>query len=287
MDETGVDALGHLRLRVRGPGAVPDGQRLRARGGAASIRTGLAGLACVSPGTARAPWPSWSAASTPACAAAGNWRPTAARPGDARRLWRRRGRAALRERGLPLLVHASEPVGHEYPGKGGFTPEACCRLAAGLSRAEARLRPYGRGALPYEMMPEVREALADVYYDTAAVPYLYGPGSMQWRSRRAGPQKLIFGSDYPSAVARAVPRGARTPGSGGASGGPGRQRTKGVQAMSEATNHSHDLRRLLEALAGRGDRAGRGAPEAAAAPGGATGRLRPARPEPRPAQGRA
>jgi predicted TIM-barrel fold metal-dependent hydrolase len=103
----------------------------------------------------------------------------------------------LRERGLPLVVHASEPVGHEYPGKGRFTPEAGVALARTYPGLDLVLSHLGGGLFVYELMPEVRETLASVYYDTAAVPYLYSPKVYEVALLAAGPGKLIFGSDYP------------------------------------------------------------------------------------------
>lgn len=103
----------------------------------------------------------------------------------------------LRERGLPLMVHASEPVGHEYPGKGRFTPEACVALAQMYPGLTLVLSHLGGGAFLYESMPEVREALVDAYYDTAAIPYLYSPEIYEVAAMAVGAEKLIFGSDYP------------------------------------------------------------------------------------------
>lgn len=104
---------------------------------------------------------------------------------------------SLRERGLPLLVHASEPFGHQYPGKGRFTPEACFALAQAHPGLTVIFAHLGGGLFLYEAMPEVRRTLADVFYDTAAVPYLYDPGVYEACLATAGSQKLIFGSDYP------------------------------------------------------------------------------------------
>jgi predicted TIM-barrel fold metal-dependent hydrolase len=91
--------------------------------------------------------------------------------------------AILRERGLPLLLHANEPVGHEYPGKSRFGPEAC-------------VAHMGGGAFLYEAMPELRPVLADAYYDTSAVPYLYDTGIYRAAEATAGAHKVLFGSDY-------------------------------------------------------------------------------------------
>jgi predicted TIM-barrel fold metal-dependent hydrolase len=103
----------------------------------------------------------------------------------------------LGERGLPLMVHASEPVGHEYPGKGRFTPEACVALARTYPGLDLVLSHLGGGVFLYELMPEVRESLARVCYDTAAAPYLYSSRVYEVALLAVGPKKLIFGSDYP------------------------------------------------------------------------------------------
>ena len=103
----------------------------------------------------------------------------------------------LRERGLPLMVHASEPVGHEYPGKGSFTPDVCYEFARSHPGLCIVFAHMGGGLFLYEAMPEVRRVLADVYYDTAAVPYLYRSEVYEAVLASAGSEKLMFGSDYP------------------------------------------------------------------------------------------
>jgi predicted TIM-barrel fold metal-dependent hydrolase len=103
----------------------------------------------------------------------------------------------LRERGAPLLVHANELVGHAYPGKGPFGPEACVDLAQKFPGLKIVFAHLGGGAFVYEAMPEVAATLADAYYDTSAVPYLYRQGIYEAVLATAGSHKLIFGSDYP------------------------------------------------------------------------------------------
>ena len=129
----------------------------------------------------------------PACMAAASWRPAAV-PDDIAALAEVAG--LLRERGLPLLLHANEPVGHEYPGKGAFGPEACVECAAAYPGLSLVFAHMGGGLFLYEAMPELRKTLADVYYDTAAVPYLYGAGIYRAAEATAGARKVIFGSDY-------------------------------------------------------------------------------------------
>ncbi len=54
----------------------------------------------------------------------------------------------------------------------------------------------GGGTFFYEAMPELRQVLADVYYDTSAVPYLYDAGDLPRGRGDRGAHKLLFGSDY-------------------------------------------------------------------------------------------
>jgi predicted TIM-barrel fold metal-dependent hydrolase len=105
--------------------------------------------------------------------------------------------AAAREHGMMLLLHASEPVGHQYPGKEGATPE---RLEGFLSHfaGVTMVLAHAGGGLPfYAYMPEVKKALADVYVDTAALPYLYTPEVLRGLAHAIGAERVLFGSDYP------------------------------------------------------------------------------------------
>ena len=88
-------------------------------------------------------------------------------------------------------------MGHEYPGKGRFTPEACFAFAAAHPDLTIVFAHMGGGLFLYELMPEVRETLAHVYYDTTAVPYLYGPEVYEMAVSCAGAEKFLFGSDFP------------------------------------------------------------------------------------------
>ncbi len=105
--------------------------------------------------------------------------------------------AEIIARRLVLLTHASEPVGHLYPGKGAVTPQTLYPLV--LSYPELRLvcAHWGGGLPFYALMPEVGKALANVYFDTAASPFLYRPVIYRHVIDLVGADKIIFGSDYP------------------------------------------------------------------------------------------
>ena len=103
----------------------------------------------------------------------------------------------LRDAGRLLTVHASEPVGHLYPGKGRTTPDKLMRLATNFPENRILLAHLGGGLPFYEAMPEVAEALANVWYDTAALPYLYRPSAVAAVASLAGANSILFGTDYP------------------------------------------------------------------------------------------
>jgi predicted TIM-barrel fold metal-dependent hydrolase len=106
--------------------------------------------------------------------------------------------ALAAESGAVLLWHVSEPVGHAYPGKeGGITPAELCQLA--LDHAETRMiGAHLGGGLPfYLQMPELREGLRSLWFDTAAAPLLYDWQSVARLVDLAGPGRVLFGSDFP------------------------------------------------------------------------------------------
>jgi predicted TIM-barrel fold metal-dependent hydrolase len=98
---------------------------------------------------------------------------------------------------LPVMVHASEPTGHIYPGKGTATPDRIVALAQAFPELRIVAAHWGGGLPFYELMPEVRESLRNVSYDTAASTYLYSFDIFDSVTRVVGPERVIFGSDYP------------------------------------------------------------------------------------------
>ena len=54
------------------------------------------------------------------------------------------------------------------------------------------------GGLPfYHAMPEVAASLANVWYDIAALPFLYRPSAIGAAVATAGSDRILFASDYP------------------------------------------------------------------------------------------
>jgi predicted TIM-barrel fold metal-dependent hydrolase len=110
----------------------------------------------------------------------------------------------LRGHGLILLTHSSEPVGHSYPGKGAATPDMLYPFIAGFPDLPIVCAHWGGGLPFYTLMPEVRGALENVYFDTAASPFLYRPEIYREVCQLAGADRILFGSDYPLMPQRRV-----------------------------------------------------------------------------------
>jgi predicted TIM-barrel fold metal-dependent hydrolase len=100
-------------------------------------------------------------------------------------------------RNLVLMLHASEPVGHLYPGKGTVTPELLYPLFTAFPELTVICAHWGGGLPFYTLMPEVKKALANVYFDSAASPFLYTPEVYLRVAELAGADKILFGTDYP------------------------------------------------------------------------------------------
>lgn len=99
--------------------------------------------------------------------------------------------------GCPILLHATEPVGHEYRGKGTATPDRLVRFLTAFPDLDVVLAHWGGGLPFYELMPEVAAVTARVVYDTAASTYLYRPQVFRTVLDLVGPERVIWGSDYP------------------------------------------------------------------------------------------
>lgn len=95
------------------------------------------------------------------------------------------------------LTHASEPVGHPYPGKGGVTPQLLYPFICRYPDLNIVLAHWGGGMPFYALMPEVKKALARVYFDTAASPYLYDNSIYACAAALTGVEHILFGTDFP------------------------------------------------------------------------------------------
>lgn len=97
----------------------------------------------------------------------------------------------------PIMMHASEPVGHAYPGKGTATPDRVLAMLSAFPEQRLVAAHWGGGLPFYELMPEVAALARNVVYDSAASTYLYRFDVFRTVLDLVGPDRVMFASDYP------------------------------------------------------------------------------------------
>ena len=106
--------------------------------------------------------------------------------------------AVCREQDRLVLIHTNEPVGHAYPGKSPNTLAQIYRMLQAFPENKIVLAHWGAGIFFYNLLKrEVKETLKNVWYDTAASPFLYDVDIYPMAGQMAGQEKLLFGTDYP------------------------------------------------------------------------------------------
>lgn len=100
--------------------------------------------------------------------------------------------------GKLFLMHVNEPIGHNYYGKAPLEIGQIQALVQRCQGVKLILAHFG-GGLPLmaSLKKEVKEYLADVRFDTAAMPYLYQPEAMAMALKVLGPEHFLMGTDYP------------------------------------------------------------------------------------------
>jgi hypothetical protein len=97
---------------------------------------------------------------------------------------------------LPVNLHVTDPAGRPYPGRVDTPLADFVRLARAFPQTTFILAHWG-GLLPLVDAGAAPAALPNVHYDTAASPLLYDAGVWRRALPVCGPDRVIFGSDYP------------------------------------------------------------------------------------------
>tara|TARA_B100001179_G_scaffold97023_2_gene68976 strand:- start:800 stop:1642 length:843 start_codon:yes stop_codon:yes gene_type:complete len=100
------------------------------------------------------------------------------------------------ENKMIFSVHSSEPVGHIYNGKGKMYPSILYSFALQYPELKIIFAHLGGGLPIYFLMPEVSKELNNVYFDTAAIDFLYDSSIVKIFKQILGDNKILFGSDY-------------------------------------------------------------------------------------------
>ncbi|MDA8307896.1 MAG: amidohydrolase family protein [Deltaproteobacteria bacterium] len=106
--------------------------------------------------------------------------------------------ALCREKEVALLVHANEPVGHQYPGKAPYGLDFYYGMAKAAAGATLIFAHWGGGLIFFELLKKQAPAeFANIFYDTAASPYVYRTEIYRAAAQAVGAGRILFGSDYP------------------------------------------------------------------------------------------
>lgn len=106
--------------------------------------------------------------------------------------------AACREKDCVALIHTNEPVGHIYPGKAPMTLGQIYAMVKRFADNKIVLAHWGGGIFFYSLLKkELKESLKNVWFDTAASPFLYDAKVYQVAKDFVGLEKILFGTDYP------------------------------------------------------------------------------------------
>lgn len=99
---------------------------------------------------------------------------------------------------VPVLLHTNEPVGHYYPGKTKMTLKEMSDFLRYFPDNKIVLAHWGGGLLFYYLMKrDMKELLKHTWFDTAASPNLYDTDIYSVASKIVGPDRILFGSDFP------------------------------------------------------------------------------------------
>jgi predicted TIM-barrel fold metal-dependent hydrolase len=104
----------------------------------------------------------------------------------------------LRDRQKLLMLHTNEPVGHIYPGKSEVSFFQLYRFLKLYGDVPTIFAHWGGGFPFFHLLKkEFNEVAANLYYDTAATPYLFDPRIYRLGGELVGFDRVLFGSDYP------------------------------------------------------------------------------------------
>jgi len=110
----------------------------------------------------------------------------------------------LKANNLPVVIHASEPVGHRYPGKGYLPADKLVDFINNNQNLKIICAHWGGGLIFYSLMPEINSILDNVFFDSAASNYLYDNRIFDIATRMMNSDKILFGSDFPIISQKAV-----------------------------------------------------------------------------------
>lgn len=104
------------------------------------------------------------------------------------------------EHNLLINLHVTEPVGRPYYPREETLFRDIQWLIEEYPEMRLILAHWGGLIFMHELNPYIAERWKNVYYDTAASPLLYDDRLFQIAMDTIGPDKILYGSDYPLRV---------------------------------------------------------------------------------------
>ena len=102
------------------------------------------------------------------------------------------------EYGRPVMLHVNEPIGHSYSGKAPMSLRGIYSFLKQYPDNRIILSHWGGGILFFNALKkEAKEVLKNVWYDSAASPYLYDKSIWKKAVESVGEEKILFGTDFP------------------------------------------------------------------------------------------
>jgi predicted TIM-barrel fold metal-dependent hydrolase len=104
-----------------------------------------------------------------------------------------------REQNRPVLFHTNESVGYTYPGKAPMSLNQVYALIKRFPDNTIVLAHWGGGIFFFNLAKkEVKESLKNVYFDTAASPFIYDSDIYRIALQVIDREKILLGSDFPT-----------------------------------------------------------------------------------------
>ena len=112
------------------------------------------------------------------------------------RCWMRVAEFAV-EHGFPITLHVTEPIGRPQQPQMETSLRDIQWLVEKYPDLRLILAHWGGLSFLHELNPYIAKRWQNVYYDTSASPLLYGSQVFRIAMEAVGPEKFLFGSDYP------------------------------------------------------------------------------------------
>jgi len=101
-------------------------------------------------------------------------------------------------RGIPVNLHVTDPLSCRPDSGMVATPLDTYLQMIGAHPGTTFILAHWGGGLPfYELNPKLKPLFQNVYYDTAATPLLYDPSVFRRVADIIGPERILWGTDYP------------------------------------------------------------------------------------------